>query len=546
MTPICFVRAQPPSHSIQHPGDKKLTLPDFSEEKPTTELSLPPIKPAAENEKLSAQLRILVKKIHLEGNTVFSNEELGKITASYIDRVISAAELQQLRHSLTLYYINRGYINSGVIIPDQQITNNEITLQVIEGELTDIQVSGNTRLRRDYISNRITLNKTPVLNVNDLQKHLQLIKQNPLIKRINAELGPGSVPGQSILRVKIEENIPYQVAATLNNHNSPSVGSERLQLEGFHRNFSGHGDNLTARIGVTEGLDDVSLSYLLPLNARDTTLNIRYEESDSAVIEEPFNAIDIESNSRSFGITLRQPIRKTTEEEFAIAVTLERRRSKTFLLGMPFSFSPGTDGGKSDVTALRLSHEWLQRTRKQVLAARSQFSLGINALGATVNTNAPDGRFVTWLGQFQWVQRTGDQDNQFMLGANIQLAGQGLLPLEKFSVGGVNSVRGYRENQLVRDNGIITTIEYRQPILNSGWTGSRLQFAQFIDAGLSWNNSEYSRRQGIASVGVGLLWDYGKKLHAELYLAKGFNDFTNEEHNLQDSGIHFQLRYNFF
>ncbi len=544
LTPV--LQAQPPVRPpAQHPGDEKLVLPDFQDNGDAAELALPRLEPAEQGRPLSAQLRIYVKQFRLMGNTVFSDKELASITDQYSGRVISSAELQQLRHRLSLYYIKRGYINSGVIIPDQQISDNEITLQVIEGKLTDIQTSGNKRLRRDYLTSRIGPATDAVLNVNDLQQRLQLLKQNPLIQRINAELGPGILPGQSILRIHIQEADPYQVSATINNHDSPSVSSERLQVDGYHRNLTGRGDALAASLGVTEGLNDISLSYKLPLNASDTTLGLRYEQSDSAVIEEPFKAIDIESDSRSFALSLREPVYKTTTEELAVSITMERRRSETSLLGVPFSFSPGVKNGKSDISVLRIAHEWLQRSRKRVIAARSQFSQGLKIFGATENASAPDGNFLTWLGQFQWVQRTGDQNHQFILGANIQLSSHSLLPLEKFSVGGVNSVRGYRENQLVRDNGIVASFEYRMPFMDLGESGGRIQIAPFIDTGLSWNNGQSADKRAISSVGFGLLWDVTKKMHAELYLAKAFKDFTQQEHDLQDSGIHFLFRYNF-
>lgn len=72
----------------------------------------------------------------------------------------------------------------------------------------------------------------------------------------------------------------------------------------------------------------------------------------------------------------------------------EHRRSKTFLLGEPFSFSRGVQDGESRVSVIRLSGEWLERTVRQVFALRSIFSIGIDALDATVNKDAPDSRFL--------------------------------------------------------------------------------------------------------------------------------------------------------
>lgn len=61
--------------------------------------------------------------------------------------------------------------------------------------------------------------------------------------------------------------------------------------------------------------------------------------------------------------------------------------------------------GKTRVSALRFLQEWTRRSEKQVLAARSQFSFGIDAFGASLRPDGkePDSRFFTWRGQGQWV-----------------------------------------------------------------------------------------------------------------------------------------------
>ena len=80
----------------------------------------------------------------------------------------------------------------------------------------------------------------------------------------------------------------------------------------------------------------------------------------------------------------------------------ERLSHETSLLGERFSLEPGARNGRTAVAALRLGQEWVYRTQNQVIAARSRFSFGINALGATINKNGvPDGKFFAWLGQFQ-------------------------------------------------------------------------------------------------------------------------------------------------
>ena len=102
----------------------------------------------------------------------------------------------------------------------------------------------------------------------------------------------------------------------------------------------------------------------------------------------------------------------------------------------------------------------------QVIAARSTLSIGLDAFDATQqHGSVPDGQFVTWLGQLQWARRLGDWGIQSIFRTDLQLSNRSLLPMEQCAVGGFNTVRGYRENQLVRDECFIASLELRVPIV---------------------------------------------------------------------------------
>ncbi len=536
----------PPRGAERRPGDERPPLPEFEPpERPP--LILPPVKPLPEElERLPFLPRVFVREFRLTGNTVFSDEELREITAPFENRELTNEELQELRQRLTLHYVNRGYINSGAVLPDQKVVDGVVEIEIIEGKLTRIDVEGNKRFRADYFTDRLALGAGPPLNVKSLEERLQIMLQSPLIDGINARLGPGDRPREAILETQVNEALPYDLALVLDNKLSPSVGEARFLVQGSYRNLAGRGDVLTGEIGYAEGLDnfgdDIDILYALPITARDTTFRVRYEQSKSEVIEEPFDDIDIESEAETFGIEIIHPVFKTANKQFTLGFGLERRSSETFLLGQPFSFSPGVQDGESDVAVIRLSQDWLSRTRNQVIAARSTVSVGIDAFGSTVNSNAPDSKFVAWLGQFQWARRLNEAGQQINFRADLQLAEDSLLPLEKFSVGGINSVRGYRENQLVRDAGYAVSLAWRTPIVRNETGQSAVQLVAFVDAGRSENkegpNPDPSR---IKSYGFGFLFDPHPKLHAELYFAKALDDFDNPSHSLQDDGIHFRL-----
>jgi hemolysin activation/secretion protein len=245
---------------------------------------------------LSTLTRVVVSRFVFEGNTAFSNEQLCHVVASYVGREITSLELQEARRAVTLYYVNHGYINSGAVIPDQQVRDGVIIMRVIEGRLAEIAVTGNRWLCDRYIQPRLRLWAGPPLNVNSLQEGLQLLRQNPNVRQVNAELQPGGLPGESRLSVRVLDEQPFRLGIQVDNTRPPSVGAEEVVLLAGDRNLTGHSDPLDLSYGIAHngsegfvfsGLNNVSGQYALPLTARDTTLRVYVRKDDFAIIQEP-------------------------------------------------------------------------------------------------------------------------------------------------------------------------------------------------------------------------------------------------------------------
>lgn len=540
---LSVAHAQTSGVPLDRPGERRLLLPD-PEPGPAPEIDLPPTELAPSEALKPSRLRVRVTAFRFVGNTVFSDVELTEVVATYLGRDIDSEDLEAIRVALTRHYINRGFINSGAIIPDQNIVNGEITLQLVEGHLSHVEVVGNARLSRSYIEDRILLGAGPPLNVYAVRDRLFVLQQDPRIRRIDAALNPGLRPGEATLRVDVEEEPSRRLYLNANNHRSPSVGATNAELEFSDVNLLGIGDTLGVRYGHTRGLDDIDVSYAVPLTARDTSVTLRYARSHADVIEAPFDALGVESKSDSVGVGIVHPYRKTPGAEHAVGILLERRRSQTFLLDEPFAFEPGADAdGKSRVTVLRLQQSWLTHQPARVVAARSTFSIGVDAFDPTINGVEPDARFGAWLVQFQWVERFLERREEFVARADVQLANDALLSLEQFPVGGAFSVRGYRETQLVRDNGMVASLEYRWPLRWERSGPHRLQFAVFGDIGRAWNSDRPTPSpETLSSAGIGLRGIYSKSLEYQLYVGVALRDLDTPSNDLQDHGVHFQVR----
>jgi hemolysin activation/secretion protein len=521
---------------------------------------LAPLPPPAPEREILPTLRVFIKEIRVVGSTVFSPEEISRVTAPYTNREVTAEDLEALRIALTRLYVDRGYINSGALLPDQSVKEGIVTYDIIEGQLTGINVGGNRWFRRGYLERRLALGAGPPLNVNTLQERFQLLLQDQRIERLNADLKPGVRRGEALLDVQVEERFPLRLWLDFNNYQSPSVGAERGILGLEHQNLTGNGDILTLQYGRSDGLDPLlDFKYSLPFTARDTTAIFQYRRNSFTVVEEPFADLDIETKSEIFTLGVRQPVYRTRNTEITLEFLGERLSQETFLLGEPFSLEPGARNGLSVVTALRAGQEFVYRTPNQVIAARSRFSFGLDALGSTIHDdNSPDSRFFAWLGQFQLVRRLDFlpflfRDTQLIARSDLQVSDDPLLVLEQIAVGGRYTVRGYRENTLVRDNAFLASLEARVPLISNVPWADYLQLAPFYDYGRAWNTERDTPDPwDISSVGIGLRWGASMRspvpvrTDLEFYWGYALRNIKTPGGDPQDDGLHFRFVLTFF
>jgi len=518
---------------------------------------LPKLPPLPDNANLSTISTLFINKFKFSGNTVFSDEKLSTLTGRYENREITAEELQDIRRILSKFYLSQGYINSGAVFPNQKIKNGIVSVNIIEGKLTRVEISGNKRLKSEYITERIQpgSKKEMILNINDLQNRLKLLKQNALIRQVNASLSPGTGLGTSNLKVDIEEENSYRLGLRYNNHRASSLGEHHAAIKAGHHNLTGRGDRFDISYGLSQGLNNYSLSYSIPLNHRDMILTLFHEVSDAEVVSIPLNSLDIENESYASSIAIEQPFYKTTSSEFTLGLKFEKKHNKTFLLGRPFSFSPGVQDGESDISVLRFSQDFVTRRKHQVIAAHSSFSVGLDIWDSTRNNDDPDGTFITWLGQFQWLWQSKLLNSQLLFKTDLSLSNDQLLPMEKFTIGGAASVRGYPENYLTSDSGVVSSVELRIPIARLGFPGMSknnqdgvIQIAPFFDYGQGWNQKTHTLdHKNISSAGIGFRWLINPKSLVEIYWGKTLRNLGSFEDktDLQSNGFHFNIRLGF-
>jgi hemolysin activation/secretion protein len=521
--------------------------------RPPPSITVPPGPPPSEAPPpLRQGPRFVLRDLNITGNTVLDEASIRSVIDPYLGKPVTTADLEEIRRQLTLLYINRGYINSGVIIPDQNVVNGVLTFRFVEGRVTDIEVTGTDHFNPEYFRSRLERGIEPPFNVENLGNEQQILLQSPLVRRLNLELLPGLEPGEARLHADVLEGSRYSLSAQIADDQSPTVGPVRGQLQGSIGNILGFNDFLTAQYGRSQGLNDGYVAYSVPIASDDTRVSLRYDKNGVVVITPEISPLQTTSAFSSVAVGLSRPMYRTPEATLTFGLSLERREQQTFLLGMPFPLIAGAEpNGKAIVTPMRLYQDWLDRDAEHAFAARSTFSFGLQAFNATVTSSAPVGtptaNFFAWLGQAQYVRRVYE-DWEVLVRSDVQLANRPLFQMEQIAFGGLGSVRGYRTYLTVTDDGFLGSAELRIPVgkvrvpyLADSDLAGTVQIVPFYDYARAWNvDRPTPYPQQISGVGGGLRWYIGSGLTAEFYYGKALRH-VNVGNTIEDRGIYFRL-----
>ena len=351
---------------------------------------------------LSKGRGLTIKEIKIEGNTILT-EEIDKLLDTYKQQEIERHKLQELTTAITNLYVEQGYLTSGAFIPKQEVIDGVVIIRIVEGSLEDLEIEGIKRLKESYILSQFKKVTQSVFNQNELIEALESLQADPLVEKVEAKVVKGTSTDKSLLLLDIEEAHLISASLEFNNHASPTIGEFRGVVTLAHNNLLGLRDRAFAQLDLSDGFTAYELNYTLPLNYQGTAISIGYRNGDSGIVEEPLDELDIRADAETLSFQLTQELDRSVTTQSSVSLILELGKSKTFLFKTkPFSFADGPQDGRSKLSVFRLQGDWLKRSDTDILSLRSRLSLGVDLFSATINEDAPDGLFLSWLGQAQY------------------------------------------------------------------------------------------------------------------------------------------------
>ncbi len=481
----------------------------------------------------------ILKKIEYQGNTIYSEDQLNKIISDKIGIYTELNELKGIMKEITGYYNNNGYITSFAYLPAQKIKDGILKISIVESKISNIKIDGNKWTKTGYLKNNVFkangIKENQVFNVNDLKKSLGKINEMSYLKgRVILQKGEDNESTQIVLNV--EDRVPLTFNTGWNNQGRDLIGVQRSVLTVGNENITGYGDRLYASNILASGTYGLNTNYFLPLGSYGTELRLGYGYSNVRLGKEE-KSRQINGTAHDFNIGLIQPLYENKNFKVTSDISLDMLHART-------NTNKNLLHDKYDLRVLRTGINAIEDDKTGRWISRLEVSTGLPMLGATTAHAPGEGcsKFIKINPSIVRVQAL-----PYKTTGILKISGQyspvTLLPVEQLEVGGINSVRGYKEGLNFGDRGYFINLELRKtipglPDFKYLKLKDRVALAAFYDQGMTRSKGIKANYQNfLQSVGFGFRINLAKYLYANL----DFGIPLGKERTGDQSGMRFHF-----
>jgi len=491
-------------------------------------------------------VRFTLNKIIITGNTVFTEKELQAVFLSSMHKTISVADLQSLVQAVTTKYREKGYILSRALLPPQEIKQGIVKVEVIEGFISSVTVTGKPGGARKLIEEygqHIAQSKP--LNLSVMQREMLLANDLPGIS-VKAVIIPSkTVPDAADLTLVADYKV-ISASVEQNNYGTRYLGPIQSSLAfALNSIFTGGdvtGGNATVTSKVSE-MQYYNLYHTLPLNSKglNFTIGTSYTATQPQFLLMP---VEVVGESASVYANLTYSLIRSREQNLSLhgianyqnvtstilAFPLYQDRVRSLTVGAAYDTTDRWNG--SDNLGLDVIH-------------------GFPILGAQMHAlqSRPDGRaqYTRLTANLARLQQPFYKRLSLFTGLTGQYSFQPLLATEQFSLGGPVYGRGYGPSEIVGDEGIAGKVELRFDTQPEKYFLQTVEYYIFYDAGVIWNRDTFNQpaRQDLTSTGAGLRMAFTPQVYGELYIAKPLSrkatTLTPPDQNPQQARGFFQI-----
>lgn len=502
--------------SSTQPGRVEQTFTPTKRISPSEFTPILPAQPAAPTPAApkAAKIKFKLNKVIIDGNTVYSDQQLATLYKKKLNVELSVSDLQIIVDSITNYYRNNGYILSRAILPPQHVEKGVVHIQVIEGYIDKIKIVGEAKgAERILVAYARRITQSRPLQVKVMEYYLRLANELPGVQ-VRSVLEPSEHKiGASNMNLSVEVrtitgSLSYDNYGTL--YMGPQQATGAVNVNSVF--FSGDATRATmVRTSRPKELSYLDMSYDMPLGTQGLRFNFDINNSKTRPGLN-LRSIQLQGDAVTYSGSLTYPLIRAQDHNVTLDGSFSYIDSSTNTFGEPLytdHLRPIKFGGTYDFSDRYYGYNSIS----------SHIEQGLNILGATNSVTSTTTSTLGGRGDYRKVNmqisRLQQINNRITLYALVsgQYSWYPLLSPSQFGFGGSQLGRGYDPSEITGDRGLSGSLECRYSTY-PGWAIlNSAQLYIFYDTGVVWDIKGAvgaKLKQSAASTGLGSRFSFNQ------------------------------------
>lgn len=446
--------------------------------------------------------RIAVKAFHISGNSKIDGATLAALLTDLSERELSLPQLREGARRITRLYRERGYPLARAWLPNQEIVDGVVRIDVIEGRYGEVRVDNQAHLNALTLAPLKKLEPGEVVQTDSLERTLLLMRELSGVN-VNSTLQPGASVGTTDLLVETTPGPRLQGSVEMDNYGNHYTGKFRLGATLGLGNLLGLGDQLSLRLlGKDEEQRYGRIGWQSGgLGLWGTQAGLSYSYMHYALGKD-FDVLEASGLARVASLWVAQPLVRSRTFSLSGTIQFDDKRLQDDIGLYSSRYSKHSrvvqtsvsGNGNDDWLGESVSSFLLAWSSGQVQMADSDYSNTLaRTRGVFHKINANLARLQRLSGAFS------------LYGAiDIQWANRNLDSSEKMVLGGAYGVRAYPQGEASGDQGWLTKLELRYAV-TPNW-----QLATVVDHGKVRINSDPwtsgRNHRSLTGAGLGAYW----------------------------------------
>ncbi|WP_151636942.1 ShlB/FhaC/HecB family hemolysin secretion/activation protein [Noviherbaspirillum aerium] len=494
--------------------------------------------------------RFEISRFDIAGNTLLPAPHIDRILAPYTGKSRNFGDVQQALEALEAAYHAMGYHVVQVALPEQELNQGVVRLQVIETRLGKIRIDGNLHHDEANIRRSVPgLREGFPPDIGRVSSSLKLANENPT-KKITLQLQGGERDDEVDALLKVSDEKTWRIAAMMDNGGNKTTGETQLTTQLQYANVANTDQVLSLQYTTTvqkpSQVSVYGIGYHLPFYSLGDSMDLfaSYSDVDSGSVLAGIVNLQVSGRGTIVGARYNQNLRRAGDYESRLSYGIDHRDYRNSVtvqgaqLGNDVTVHPlsVTYGGTWTLAQSELSFNitGMHNLPGGERGRQADFSRVRAGARAAYNILRYNANYVHAL----------PGDWQMRLGFSGQQSGDALVPGEQFGAGGASTVRGFNERDLSSDRGQLINAELYSSNLCGALTSisAQCRALAFYDAAQVRRNDALPGEQAgasIASVGLGMRLAAGKTMTMQLDYGRVVNAGVTQARG--DSRVHVRI-----